>query len=278
MKNPHLFHFGSAPFGAEYAWRPSWGGWERCYIRIFGLLDFPNRLRARLVKAEVDRLNPLKVLDLGSGTGCYSFYLSREGRGVSGVDMDEERICESAHIAERLGRRNLRFYCGSAGECLQDFPSESFEIALAMEVLQYLGDVGLALREIYRVLKPGGHLVGHVPALGYLRPQERTLFDDQEIQSMLSSRNFRIIKIVPTFGRTLRALCGIYDVISRWRVLAGLLFPFILWASMPLPLENPGGNYRFFVARKPDEATNEGPETRDGGPGETDEEWKEKKK
>ena len=254
MKNPHPFNYESAPFGAEYAWRPSWGLLERWYIRIFGLLDFPNRLRARLVMTEVNRLKPRRVLDLGSGTGCYSFYLSREGRDVCAVDIDPGRIFESSHIAQRLGRGNLRFHCGSAVECLQNFPSETFEMALAMEVLQYLSDARTTLREVYRVLKPGGLLVGHVPALGYLRPQEKILFDDQKIQPMLAAANFQIIKIVPTFGRNHRALCALYDLISHSRVLAGVLFPFILLISTVFGMENPKGHYRFFVVRKPMEA------------------------
>jgi ubiquinone/menaquinone biosynthesis C-methylase UbiE len=251
VKNPHPFNFGSAPFGAEYAWRPSWGLLERWYTRIFGLLDFPNRLRARLVMAEVDILKPNRILDLGSGTGCYSFYLSRAGRDVSAVDIDQGRIFESSHIAQRLGKGNLRFYCGSAGECLQNFRSETFEMALAMEVLQYLGDVNLTLQEIHRVLKPGGHLVGHIPVLGYLRPQEKTLFDDEKVLEILFRANFQIIKIRPTFGGIPRKLCAVYDRLSRSRMLAGIVFPFLFLGSAVFPVENPNGDYRFFVARKP---------------------------
>jgi hypothetical protein len=90
---------------------------------------------------------------------------------------------------------------------------------------------------------------------------------------MLFSGNFRIMKIVPTIGRTLRTICRIYDVISQWRGLAGLLSSFILWDWRALGLENPWGNYRFFVARKPaNEETEDGrPEAGERGLGE--EQW-----
>jgi SAM-dependent methyltransferase len=252
VKNPHLLNFLSPPFGAEYAWRPTWGFWGRSYIRLFGLVDLPNRLRARIVLAELSRVGPKRVLDLGSGTGCYCFHLSREDRiSITGVEISESRVSESSHISKCLGRRNLNFYCGSADECLRSFPSEAFELALAIEVLQYLKDVASLLQETYRVLRPGGYLLGHVPALGYLRPEERTLFDDDKIQELLLASNFQIIKIKPTFGGVPRKLCSLNDRLSRWRMLMGALFPFILLASTAFQMENPNGDYRFFVARKP---------------------------
>jgi len=241
-----------APFGAEYACRPTWGLWERSYVRTFGLLDFPNRLRARIIAPALQALHPRKVLDLGSGTGCYSFYLSRDQRVVvSGVEINEGRISESRHIAKCLGRNNLKFYSASSNGCLKNFPAETFEVVLAVEVLQYLPDVCLTLREIYRVVKPGGHVLGHIPVLGYLRPYETMLFDDTKIRGMLSEANFHILKIVPTFGGALRKLCALYDSLSRSRILMGMLFPFFLFSSTVLRVENPKGQYRFFIARKP---------------------------
>lgn len=252
MKNQPVFKLSWEPFGIEYAWRPTWGILERSYIRMFGLLDLPNRLRARILMPALNTLLPKKVLDLGSGTGCYSFHLSRDDRvDVSGVEIDERRISESRHIAKCLGRGNLKFYYGSAEGCLQAFPSGAFETVLAIEVLQYLIDVPLILQEIHRVLTPGGYLLGHVPVLGYLRTQERTFFDDDKIQQMLSGANLQIMKITSTFGGIPRKLCTLYEFLSRSRVLEGVLFPFILLASCAFRVDHPNGQYRFFIARKP---------------------------
>lgn len=219
---------------------------------MFGLLDLPNRLRAGIVIRELNGLKAGRILDLGSGTGCYSFYLSRDLRlEVVGVEVDEGRISESSQIAKGLGRGNLKFLCGNATECVKNFSSGMFDAALAIEVLQYLSDVASILQETYRVLTPGGYLLGHVPVLGCLRPQERTLFNDDKIQHILSKANYQVVKIIPTFGGIPRKLCGLYDRLSRSRMAVGVLFPFILLASMVLQVENPNGDYRFFVARKP---------------------------
>jgi SAM-dependent methyltransferase len=247
-----IVNWESEPFGAEYAWRPTWGFLERFYVSRVGLLDFPSRIRARVILRELKILRPQKVLDLGSGTGCYCFYLSRDQRiDVTGIEIDETRISESSYITEHLGRRNLKFQCGGADRGLQGFPPEAFEVALVVELLQYLANIPSILWEIYRVLKPGGYLVGHVPALGYLRHQEKTLFDDDKIGNILSDANFRIIKIEPTFGGMLRRLCALYDSISRLRLLAAAVFPIFLSFSHLFRVENPDGQYRFFVARKP---------------------------
>jgi ubiquinone/menaquinone biosynthesis C-methylase UbiE len=258
VKKLSSFNWSSSPFGAEYALRPSWGLLQRSYVRMFGLLDLPNRLRARIVLPELNTLQPKKVLDLGSGTGCYSFYVSRQDSiDVSAVEINQTRVSESEHIAKCLERGNVKFYLGEVHECLQNFCSDSFDLVLAIEVLQLFPNIRLALREIYRVLKPGGCIIGHIPVLGHLRPYEKTLFGDKKIRQLLSDANFQMLRIIPTFGGILRKLCGLYDLISGSHVFVALLFPIILPLSVAFRVENPRGDYRFFVARKPAEEMTE---------------------
>lgn len=167
------------PFGSEYAFRPSWRFWERLYVRFFGFVDLPGRLRARLILPEVLAYHPRRILDFGSGTGCYSFYLSRDPWiNVCGVEMDSTRIRESDSILEHLQRENLTFSPAGQNGPLTHFPAGSFDLALAVEVLQYVPNIQETLRGIYRVLKPKGYLLGHIPMLGYLGPKEMTLFSD----------------------------------------------------------------------------------------------------
>jgi ubiquinone/menaquinone biosynthesis C-methylase UbiE len=244
--------FCSSPFGAEYAFRPGWKFWERLYVRAFGFVDLPGRVRARLILPEVLAHDPRKILDFGSGTGCYSFYLSRDpGINVCGVEMDSTRIRESDTILERLERKNLTFSAEGQKVPLTQFPAHSFNLALAVEVLQYVPNIQEILEGIYRVLKPEGYLLGHVPMLGYLRPHEMNLFNDEMILKMLGEAGFKNIQVTPTFNGMSRKLCRIYEKISHTKLFVSLLFPWLILASRCLKIKSTKGDYRFFTAQKP---------------------------
>ena len=100
------------------------------------------------------------VLDLGCGAGFDTFVqrqfaVGPEGR-VAGVDLSPEMLA----VAE-LGRAEARLtnveFREAAIEALP-FPESSFDAALSNGVLNLIPDKPAALREIFRVLKPGGRL------------------------------------------------------------------------------------------------------------------------
>jgi SAM-dependent methyltransferase len=240
------------PFGVEYGYHPKWHKLQQWYIRLFGVVDLPSRLRCLAIMQQTRRLQWNALLDLGCGTGCYSFYFSRcATKRVVGIDVDESRIQESRIISKRLGRRNLRFVVGSDYEGFPEIGTHTADLVLAIEVLQYVPDVNFALAEISRWLRPGGHLVGHVPALGYLREYENTLFSDDSLIQLLVGAGFDIESLIPTFGRSVTRLCQVFERVSFCPVLAGFVLPFLLLISMFFQIEATNGNYRLFVARKP---------------------------
>jgi ubiquinone/menaquinone biosynthesis C-methylase UbiE len=239
-------------FGAEYSWRPEWNLLERFYIRTFGVVDLPSRFRARIVLQSIRELQAKTFLDFGSGTGCYSFYLARQPAvRVYSMDRDTSRINDCRQIASRTGQKNMTFLTGSGHEGLKSLPSGCSDMVLAVEVLQYVPDPTLSLREIYRLLTPGGHLVGHLPVLGYLRESEHTLFDDGVIQELLTRAGFEVKSIIPTFGGFIRQLCGVFEWLSKSRLIVGLSFPFLMLASNFCDVASPNGAYRMFIAQKP---------------------------
>ncbi len=247
--NPHRFW---NPFGAEYGWRPQWNLFQRIYIRIFGVVDLPSRLRARVVLNSIRRIPAKTFLDFGSGTGCYSFYLARQPAAkVFSIDIDASRINDCQKIASQMGRTNITFQTGSGRERLQDFHSECVDMALAIEVLQCVPDLDRFLLELDRLLIPGGYFLGHVPVLGYLRKFERVLFDDRVISELLTQAGFQIKSITPTFGSFTRQLCDVFGWLTRSRLIVGLLFPFLMLVSNLCRVESPNGNYRMFIAQKP---------------------------
>jgi ubiquinone/menaquinone biosynthesis C-methylase UbiE len=240
------------PFGAEYGWRPQWNLFQRIYIRVFGVVDLPSRLRARVVLNSIREIPAKNFLDFGSGTGCYSFYLARQPAAtVYGIDIDTSRINDCQKIASQMGQRNIIFQTGADHKGLRDFHSECLDMALAIEVLQCVPDLHFFLLELYRLLTPGGYFVGHVPVLGYLRKFERVLFNDRVISELLIQAGFEIKSITPTFGRFTRQLCEVFGWSTRSRLLVGLLFPFLMLVSNFCRIASPNGNYRMFVAQKP---------------------------
>jgi SAM-dependent methyltransferase len=205
-----------------------------------------------VVLQELAKYRCENILDFGCGTGCYSFYLTRYSQvRVSGVDSNEARVNDCIAIANKIGRKNLTFISGSGHDRLLLFDSNGFDAILAVEVLQYVPDPLRTLREMYRLLVPGGHLIGHVPMLGYLREGEQTLFDDANLSVMLKESGFEDISIARTFGAGVGRVCKAFEWASHSRAVAALVFPFLLMASSMCEVASPRGDYRLFSGRKP---------------------------
>jgi SAM-dependent methyltransferase len=95
-------------------------------------------------------------LDCGCADGGYTEALVAWGAEKAiGVDPEQSRIDEA--IARKPANGNFtEYYC-----CTDNFPlpDSSVDAALLNEVLEHVADEAATLREIRRVLKPGGHLV-----------------------------------------------------------------------------------------------------------------------
>lgn len=98
------------------------------------------------------------VLENGCGVGMYVEHLTPFAGQVTGLEYDFVRARE-AHA------RAPNILC-AAGEDLP-FPDDSFDLILSHEVLEHVQDDSAALREMVRVLRPGGRALIFVPNRGY---------------------------------------------------------------------------------------------------------------
>jgi ubiquinone/menaquinone biosynthesis C-methylase UbiE len=238
------------PFGREYAHRPGWSPLEQLYIRTFGAVDLPTRIRAAAVLGALTGERTDRVLDFGTGTGVYALFLSRDPeRSVVAMDVDPDRIRDLARIGQALGRTRLETVAGSV-PALSSLPSSSLSAVLAVEVLVYLPDLDAALSEMHRLLEPGGLLVAHVPVRERMLAHEQRLLDDEKIREALARAGFTDAQLRPTFHAAATALCSAYERLSAHRVLLALAYPLLLLASRALPPFGRSGGHRLVVARK----------------------------
>jgi 2-polyprenyl-3-methyl-5-hydroxy-6-metoxy-1,4-benzoquinol methylase len=91
----------------------------------------------------------LRLLDVGCGTGHHLQHLRRRGFAVAGVDGADEMLREAR-------RRNPGALIQQADVEQLPIATGSFDFVLCIEVLRYLPDPLPCLRELARVLKPGG--------------------------------------------------------------------------------------------------------------------------
>jgi len=73
------------------------------------------------------------------------------------IDVQEEMLDRLGRRADRAGIRNILATCGN-GELLP-YPDDRFDAAYAISVIGEMPDPAASLRELARVVKPGGRLV-----------------------------------------------------------------------------------------------------------------------
>ncbi|GAB3701894.1 class I SAM-dependent methyltransferase [Mariniluteicoccus flavus] len=114
------------------------------------------------------------VLDVGVGTGANLPHLPA-GVRITGLDQSPAMVEQATRRARELGL-DATMRVGDAG--VLPFPDASFDTVLSTFVLCCVPDEGAALREMVRVLRPGGRLVlaDHVESTnGAVRVGQRVL-------------------------------------------------------------------------------------------------------
>jgi len=220
------------------------------FIRIFGVVDLPTRIRSHAVLWALRRVSCDRVLDIGTGTGVYAFYITRNpGCEVVALDVDANRIEIIRYIANKLERHRLLALCGDHG-VLSTLPKVDFSVILAVEVLQYLPDLRRALRELHERLRPGGVLIAHVPVRKALLPFDFNLFDDASLKKFFAEAGFERSEICQTFGRVVLCLEGIFSWCVQRPWLMGAVYPLLLLAATFVPKFSENGKGRLVIATK----------------------------
>jgi SAM-dependent methyltransferase len=97
-----------------------------------------------------------RVLEIGCGIGSVVFKLSGQGYDVVGTDISGEAI---SYGLKKYGDIRLEV---QAAETLP-YEDESFDVVLSFDLFEHIAATDTHLREVRRVLRPGGHYLFQTP-------------------------------------------------------------------------------------------------------------------
>jgi 2-polyprenyl-3-methyl-5-hydroxy-6-metoxy-1,4-benzoquinol methylase len=128
--------------------RPMQFSGERMTSEVGGQIEAEHLHRYFLAR---ELAKGLDVLDIASGEGYGSAYLAQVAASVTGVDVSSDAV---DHASKEYGGSNLRFVLGDG----QAIPcaAASFDFVTSFETIEHVVDHQSFLREVRRVLRPGG--------------------------------------------------------------------------------------------------------------------------
>jgi 2-polyprenyl-3-methyl-5-hydroxy-6-metoxy-1,4-benzoquinol methylase len=105
-----------------------------------------------------------RILDLGCSGGLFAAHARASGHQVTGVDYGE---------IPGVRDRTDHFVRASLEEGIPDAVGDGFDIVVAADVIEHLSRPGHMLREMCRVLRPGGQVLLSVPNFAHWYPRMR---------------------------------------------------------------------------------------------------------
>lgn len=150
-------------YGQRYQNRRNWLEWQEYDQYISHLLHGSaeaqvrplNIARIQTISNMVSSIGRgLRVLDIGCGSGVISEQIWKLGNSVTCADMPT--------IAGLAHKRQSLLVIAADAEHLA-FSPNSFDVILALELLEHLWNPKVFLDEAYRILGPDGHLIVEVP-------------------------------------------------------------------------------------------------------------------
>lgn len=162
-----------------------------------------------------------RVLDVGCGTMPYKDLIEGHSTSYTGLDIDPLLSSVSGNIV---------IYDGQ----MFPFNDSDFDTAVSFHVLQYVRNVPLLLKEIRRVLIPGGRFIMCIPSVWPVYKDDLNRFTFSGLERLLQDAGFRIIKFIRG-GSTVETIAQLLGVYIK-RESGAHLLPRIAAAAMLLPV------------------------------------------
>jgi|GEM_PF-1751864 len=150
---------------------------KNLYYKIIGVPHIGTRIRGCTVFKLLNLKSGSNILDIGAGSGAFSFEMMKRGYDVIrcdllfGITQKEVKGYEQAFI-----KAGFKSPFVQANAISIPFKDESFDGVLCADVLEHIPEEERALEEIRRVLKKDGILVTSTPAIGFHKGKFKGFF------------------------------------------------------------------------------------------------------
>lgn len=203
----------------------------------------------------LDRIGPvrgLRILDVGCGDGVLATRLARSGARVTGIDASADIFAAARRRAKAAGVE-IDLVEGDAGGL--PYPAGHFDRVVSVATLCFVDDPRPTIREMVRVLKPGGRLIlGELGRWNLWAAQRRLkgwlgskLWSAAHFRSRgdllalaigagLTDTTVTGAVFYPPFGWAGRAMAPIDPWFGRWTTLGAAFL--VLGATKPLDTRN----------------------------------------
>ena len=141
------------------------------------------RLWKEEIMAHMPAMNkPMKILDVGTGTGFFAILLAKAGHSVTGVDISAKMLENARRWAEE---EDCLVNFLQMDVCAPLFADNSFDCIVGRNITWTLPDPEKAYREWRRILKPGGLLINFDADYGRVNFSELRTHDGRHAHSNL---------------------------------------------------------------------------------------------
>ncbi len=114
------------------------------------------RTSKQFMRALVPASPPLRILDVGCGTGLNASFLTKVGHSVTGIDLSPVAI-------EKYRQQGFVGIVCDIEAARAPFPDDAFDVVYVSEIIEHCADTAAFLGELQRVTKPGGKMLLSTP-------------------------------------------------------------------------------------------------------------------
>jgi 2-polyprenyl-3-methyl-5-hydroxy-6-metoxy-1,4-benzoquinol methylase len=165
--------------------------------------DPRRRNRAIVLRRAVSESTPAgggRLLDVGCGTGDNLRYVMDPRLELHGIEYAES----TSRMARRLLGDKATIQRASATAI--PYPDQHFDLIMCIEVLEHIEDDSAAMKEIARVLRPGGKMVLSLPYRHWFPSYFRLIghfrhYTRKDVEKLLSVQGFRVVRCLENYPR-----------------------------------------------------------------------------